>query len=175
MPPSPAYTGRWIMVRSLPEPRGATVALHLWRTIAHGALASFGGGAPRFSVGVSGAVIDPSGRILILRHAFRRRHPWGLVSGWVNAGEAPPDAMRRELREETSLVGEVGPVLVIRSDRRAPSLEVVYLVRVSGGTFRPSAETPEGQWWDVRDPPPIGLHPTHRPLVALAARAAGIN
>ena len=83
--------------------------------------------------------------------------------------------MRRELREETSLVGEVGPILAIRGDRRAPSLEVVYLVRVTRGTFRPSAETPEALWWDMRDPLPIGLHPTHRPLIALAARAAGVN
>ena len=163
------------MARSLPEPPKANVALRLWRTIAQGAVAPLRGCAPRFSVGVSGAVIDPSGRILILRHAFRRRHPWGLVSGWVNVGEAPSDAMRRELREETSLSGEVGPILVIRGDRRAPSLEVVYLVRVSGGTFRPSAETPEGRWWDLREPPPPGLHPTHRPLIASAARAAGIN
>ncbi len=83
--------------------------------------------------------------------------------------------MRRELREETSLIGEVGPVLLIRGDKRAPSLEVVYLVRVSGGTFRPSGETPEGCWHDLGQPLPDGLHPTHRPVIQLAARVAGVS
>jgi ADP-ribose pyrophosphatase YjhB (NUDIX family) len=133
------------------------------------------GAAPLFSLGVSGAVINPSGQVLLLRHAFRRRHPWGLVSGWVNRGESPSDAMRRELREETSLIGEVGPVLLIRGDKRAPSLEVVYLVRVSGGTFRPSGETPEGCWHDLGQTLPDGLHPTHRPVIQLAARVAGVS
>lgn len=83
--------------------------------------------------------------------------------------------MRRELREETSMSGEVGPILIIRGDRRAPSLEVVYLVRVSHGEFRPSAETPEGRWCALRELPTAGMHPTHRPLIALAAQAAGIR
>jgi ADP-ribose pyrophosphatase YjhB (NUDIX family) len=83
--------------------------------------------------------------------------------------------MRRELREETSLVGEVGPILTIRGDSRAPSLEVVFLVRVPGGTFRPSNETPEGCWHDPKEPPPVGLHPRHRRLTELAARVADIS
>lgn len=83
--------------------------------------------------------------------------------------------MRRELLEEASLSGNVGPVLAIRSDRRGPSLEVVYFVRVGFGEFRPSAETPEGRWHDLRGALPDGLHPTHRSLIALGARAAGLT
>lgn len=138
-------------------------------------IAAWAGGATRFSVGVSGIVLDEQGRTLLVRHAFRRRYPWGLVSGWVNPGEAPIDAMRRELREETSLRGEPEGVIAIRSDARAPSLEVVYLVRVEGGTFRPSGETPEARWFAPHSPLPEGLHPTHRPLVAQAAAVAGLN
>jgi ADP-ribose pyrophosphatase YjhB (NUDIX family) len=93
----------------------------------------------------------------------------------VNAGEAPADAMMRELHEETSLSGTIGQILCIRGDRRAPSLEVVYMVRVSGGTFRPSAETPEGRWFDLRDALPEGLHPRHRPLIALATHVAQVS
>ena len=80
--------------------------------------------------------------------------------------------MRRELREETSLVGEVGPIIAIRSDWRAPSLEVVYLVSTSAGEFRPSPETPEAAWFAETDPLPDGLHPSQRALVALARRDA---
>jgi ADP-ribose pyrophosphatase YjhB (NUDIX family) len=163
------------MKRSLPEASGFDTALHLWRTVVGAVSTSCRSVEHRFSVGVSGAVLDPDGRLLLLRHAFRRHHPWGLVSGWVNAGEAPADAMMRELHEETSLSGTIGQILCIRGDRRAPSLEVVYMVRVSGGTFRPSAETPEGRWFDLRDALPEGLHPRHRPLIALATHVAQVS
>ncbi len=174
-PPAPSYTGWWIMQSSLPKHHRTSITQQLWRAVVGNLPSWWNSGEPRFSLGVSGAIVDHNGHVLILRHAFRRRHPWGLVSGWVNAGEAPTDAMRRELREETSLEGAVGPILAIRGDRRAPSVEVVYLVRVVNGTFRPSAETPEGRWCDLREPPPDGVHPSHRPLFELAARAAGVN
>ncbi len=126
----------------------------------------------RFSIGVSGMLFGPDGRVLLLRHTFRHRHPWGVVSGWVSTGEEPADALRREIREETSVQATVGPILTIRSDPRGPSLEVVFIARLVTGSFRPSAETSEGRWIDpATDPLPEGLHPTHVPLIRAAVEA----
>lgn len=126
----------------------------------------------RFSIGVSGFLFGPDGRILLRRHAFRHRHPSGVISGWVSTGEEPADALRREIREETSIEATVGPVLTIRSDPRGPSLEVVFIARHVTGSFRPSYETSEGRWIDpVTDPLPGGLHPTHVPLIRAAVEA----
>ncbi len=98
----------------------------------------------RISIGVSGILFGPDRRVLLLRHTVRHRHPWGVFSGWVSTGEEPADALRREIREETSIEATVGLIVSIRSDPRGPSLEVVFIARLVSGSFRPSAETSEG-------------------------------
>ena len=124
---------------------------------------------PRFSIGVSGILFGPDGRVLLLRHTFRHRHPWGIISGWTATREQPADALRREIREETSMEATIGPILTIRSDPRGPSLEVVHIAGLVSGTFRPSAETSDAMWVDpASDLLPEGLHPTHVPLIRAA-------
>jgi 8-oxo-dGTP diphosphatase len=38
-------------------------------------------------VGVSGLVFAADGRVLVVRRAYRKRHPWGLPGGWVTGRE----------------------------------------------------------------------------------------
>ena len=64
----------------------------------------------KFSVGVSAVVVDRDGRVLLLRHVFRRTDGWSLPSGWMQAGETIAGAIVREIREETGL--EVVPVTI---------------------------------------------------------------
>ncbi|HEV2126259.1 MAG TPA: NUDIX hydrolase [Chloroflexota bacterium] len=128
----------------------------------------------KFTVGVSGVVLDDGGRVLLLKHTFRRRYPWGLVSGWVKQGESLQEALHREIREETTLRVFVERLLVVRTDRFGLFLEAVFLCRFAGGTFEPSNEITEARWCDV-DLLPEGIHPHHRPMIrrAIAARALG--
>ena len=118
-------------------------------------------GTAKFSLGVTGIVFDGEGRVMLLRHTFRRRYPWGLVSGWVKRGEALEDALRREVAEETALTVRVGPLFQVRRDRLRLAVEAVYLCRLEGGDFRPSNEVTAIQWRRPDDLP-AGLHP--RPL-----------
>jgi ADP-ribose pyrophosphatase YjhB (NUDIX family) len=122
----------------------------------------------KFTVGVSGVVFDDLGRVLLLEHTFRRRYPWGLVSGWVKAGEAPEAGLHREIAEETGLAIGVERLLAVRKDRFHLFLEVVYVCRFAGGTFRPSAEVTAVQWCDPAALP-AGVHPHHAPLIRAAA------
>lgn len=57
----------------------------------------------KFVVGFSAVVLDESGRVLLLRHTFRRTNCWSLPSGWMKRGETIGDAARREVLEETGL------------------------------------------------------------------------
>jgi len=123
----------------------------------------------KFSVGVSGVVFDDAGRVMLLEHAFRRRYPWGLVSGWVKAGETLEDALRREVREETSLSISIERLLVVRKDRLGLALEAVFVCQLTGGTFQPSNEITRIQWC-APDHLPAGVHPHHGPLVREASR-----
>jgi 8-oxo-dGTP pyrophosphatase MutT (NUDIX family) len=61
------------------------------------------------------AIIDGLGRMLLLwRHPFiTDRWGWELPSGWVNQGEDPVEAARREVLEETGW--EPGPLKLLCS------------------------------------------------------------
>lgn len=49
--------------------------------------------------GCSVMLFDPDGRVLLVRHSYGHGR-WGLPGGAVGRGEAPEDAVRRELLEE---------------------------------------------------------------------------
>jgi 8-oxo-dGTP diphosphatase len=62
-------------------------------------------------VGV-GAVIVRDGRVLIIRRAHEpRKGEWSLPGGKVELGETMTEAVRREMKEETGLDVDVGPLV----------------------------------------------------------------
>ena len=119
---------------------------------------------PKFTVGVSGVVLDEAGRVLLLKHTFRRRYPWGLLSGWVKANESLEAALRREALEETGLSISIERLVTVRKDKYALFLEAVFACQVAGGVFQASNEVSEAQWCDP-EALPAGTHPHHAPLI----------
>lgn len=61
------------------------------------------GANPHFIVSAAGIFRNARGEVLLLRHVFRDRYPWGLPGGFLKAGETPEQGVVRELREETGL------------------------------------------------------------------------
>jgi ADP-ribose pyrophosphatase YjhB (NUDIX family) len=62
-------------------------------------------------VGV-GAVVVRDGQALIVKRAHEpRKGEWSLPGGLLELGESLTDAVRREIKEETHLDVEVGPII----------------------------------------------------------------
>ena len=62
-------------------------------------------------VGV-GAVVVRDGKALIIKRAHEpRKGEWSLPGGLLELGESLADAARREIKEETNLEIEVGPII----------------------------------------------------------------
>jgi len=96
----------------------------------------------RFLVGVTGLGIDDKGQVLLARHRFGAPQ-WRFLGGFLHARERVEDALAREVREETGLTIEVGPVLEVVTGHRWQRVEVVFAYRVTGGTTALTSEIEE--------------------------------
>ena len=134
--------------------------------------------APRHRVGAVGVVFDRQGRVLIVEHAFRTDFPWGLPGGWVQTGEEPSEAVKRELREELRLDVEVGELVLsgivgrVRTSTAPVHLGLAYACDLMSGSSNQSLEVLGVDWIDPASPG-RELAPFQRTAIAraLAVRA----
>jgi len=83
----------------------------------------------RFLVGVVGIGVDDAGRLLLARHRFGVP-AWRFLGGLMARGESGSAALAREIREETGLTAEIGPLLAFTSTGGWAHVEVLYAYRV---------------------------------------------
>jgi ADP-ribose pyrophosphatase YjhB (NUDIX family) len=92
---------------------------------------------PRQYVGAVGAVFNEQGQVLLVKHVFRPFYPWGLPGGWLERGEDPALAVRRECEEELGLRVEVRQLLICKPQGQnigaPPGLGLAYYCRLAGG------------------------------------------
>jgi ADP-ribose pyrophosphatase YjhB (NUDIX family) len=123
--------------------------------------------APRHRVGAVVVLFDERRRVLLVEHLFHPGDPWGLPGGWVGRGENPEDGARRELREETNLEVEIGPVIHLERIARPWHLGIAFAGKLVGGDLRLSAELSDAEWADPENLPD-GLSPFVRRAIAAA-------
>ncbi|SEN78313.1 ADP-ribose pyrophosphatase YjhB, NUDIX family [Mucilaginibacter gossypiicola] len=98
-------------------------------------------------VGVNGILFDEQGRLLVEHRSDD--FLWGLPGGWVDVGEDPETAMKREFWEEARLVVE--PVEIIKFfavpagqfGQPHSSVVVLYLCKYISGNIETSIESLE--------------------------------
>lgn len=107
---------------------------------------------PRFLVGVVGLGVDERGGVLLARHRFGSPR-WRFLGGFLSRHEALEDALRREIREETGLDIETGPLLEASTGHRWARVEIVYAYRLAGGALRATGEIAELRAFPADDLP----------------------
>ncbi|HUJ62656.1 MAG TPA: NUDIX hydrolase [Kofleriaceae bacterium] len=124
---------------------------------------------PRVAVGAF--VFDGAGRVLLIE---RGQPPgaglWTVPGGKLEPAETLAQAVAREVREETGLVAEVGPLVCV-VERIAEGYHYVildYLARVIGGALDPGSDVRAAKF--VADAELDAL-PLTDGLVAVLARA----
>src|ERR1700687_1191330 len=108
----------------------------------------------RFLVGVTGLGVDAAGRVLFARHRFGAPQ-WRFLGGFLHPRERVEDALAREIKEETGLAIEVGPILEVVTGFRWARAELVFAFRGTGGTAALTAEFAELEWFSPDELPDV--------------------
>jgi 8-oxo-dGTP diphosphatase len=128
-------------------------------------------GQSRFTVTAGAIIFDAEGRVLLLEHVFRPDSGWGLPGGFLNKGEQPEAALRRELREEIGVDLEEVEMLFARNLPRPRQIEIYFKARAIG-TPRPcSFEIRKAEWFTI-DNVPAELSKDQRRLIQRALTKA---
>jgi 8-oxo-dGTP diphosphatase len=120
----------------------------------------------KFNAGCHGLVHDDQGRVLLVQN---RMWPigkqWGAPGGYANSGEPFPDAVAREVYEETGYnVKAAAEPVHVKSGYKL-RIELWYAAELEGGELKlDPKEVLDAGWFDL-DALPAGTHPAHREVI----------
>ena len=127
---------------------------------------------PRFTVTAAAVVLDGQGRVLLLDHVFRAGNGWGIPGGFIEEGEPPEDALRRELREEAGLELESAQIAFARTLKNPDQIEIIFRCRPASRARAQSVEIKSAEWFAL-DSLPAGLIKDQRRLIERALADGG--
>lgn len=109
---------------------------------------------PRFTVTAGAVITDERGRVLLLNHVFRPGSGWGIPGGFIEKGEQPEEALRRELREEVGLEIEQAEIALVRNLKKPKQVEIIFRCRTRGLALGRSIEIKSAEWFALDELPP---------------------
>ena len=110
-------------------------------------------GQKRFTVTAGAFVFNDEGRILLLEHEFRADSRWGIPGGFLDQGEQPDEALRRELQEEVSLEVTDVELYFVRTLKRPSQVEMYFACTANDRPTPSSFEIRKAEWFDLNELP----------------------
>jgi ADP-ribose pyrophosphatase YjhB (NUDIX family) len=104
---------------------------------------------PRFMVTAGAVILDKDKRVLLLNHVFRAGSGWGIPGGFIEKGEQPEEALRRELREEIGLELEHVEFAFARTLKNPAQVEIIFRCQARGSTGRQNGEIKGIEWCEL--------------------------
>lgn len=123
----------------------------------------------RFTVTAGAVIFNDKREVLLLKHRFRAGSGWGLPGGFMERGEQPIDALRRELREEIGLEVDDVKMFAARSFRKPKQVEVLFRARANADVKSLTIEVERAEWFAL-DSLPEGLPRDQRVYIERAAK-----
>lgn len=104
-----------------------------------------------FTVSVAALVLNDKKEVLLLNHVLRSDLSWGFPGGFINAGEQPEAAVKRELLEEVGL--EIENIKLIRLRTTNRHIEILFRASAVGAARVQSFEINELGWFKINEMP----------------------
>ncbi len=127
----------------------------------------------RFTVTAGALIFNDAGEVLLFKHRFRAGSGWGIPGGFLEAGEQPEEAVRRELREEVGLEVRQVEIFASRTFKRPRQVEILFRCRANAEVKPLTIEVERAEWFSTRSLP-AGL-PQDQRLLIERATAYGAN
>jgi ADP-ribose pyrophosphatase YjhB (NUDIX family) len=119
----------------------------------------------RFTVTTGAVIVDEQERVLLCQHCFRPGESWGIPGGFIQAGEQPAAAIRRELREEIGVEIAEQELLLVRTLTVWRQVEILYRCRIRGHAQPCALEISRVEWFAFEQLP-ASLSNDQRRLIA---------
>ena len=122
---------------------------------------------PDPKVAVAVLIKKNSQLLLVQRRYDPQKGYWTLPSGFVDAGEDPMEAARRECLEETGLqINSIRllDVLFSQEHARGASILIIYQAEVAAGELKPGDDANQAAFFSIGDLPALAFASTYKIL-----------
>lgn len=109
-------------------------------------------------------LVEEGGHILLVRRVNEPfQGMWTLPAGFINAGEDPAEAARRECEEESGLQIRITGLLDVIAGKEHPrgaDFVIVYYGQVTGGVLHPGDDADRAAFFPIENLPPLAFRAT---------------
>jgi ADP-ribose pyrophosphatase YjhB (NUDIX family) len=120
-------------------------------------------------------LVEQGGKVLLVRRVHApEAGKWALPAGFVDAGENPQRAAKRECFEETGLEVEVVGLLDVfhgKEHPRGADIVIVYKAEVRNGELRPGDDAGAAAFFAVDEVPALAFRTTEEALAHWDSRS----